>query len=64
MRGYTMVKVMAERLWCSRLRLVSTAADLAWLLETAQRRSRWTEMLHRAVKVYPLWTIDEIAICR
>jgi DNA replication protein DnaC len=40
--------------------LVTTAADLVMLLETAQRQGRLKEVLHRAVNTYRLLIIDEI----
>ena len=38
----------------------TTAADLVMTLETAQRRGRWKEAMHRTVNVYELLIIDEI----
>src|SRR5260370_7395846 len=39
----------------------TTAADLVMTLETAQRQGRWKEAMHRAISVYKLLIIDEIA---
>ena len=42
----------------------TTAVDLVLMLETAERQGRLKEAMYRAVNVYKLLIIDEIATCR